>query len=159
MPEICPDRGTGDRGGGRNTKPVSCVPSLIPLSNPLTGPLMRRLLPAAFLLLAAPVAAQTWRPAAPGAAAPSARLGFASDVAVQGSELFAGRTGVVAVLPAPPAHPGAVVIFRRNADGSYTETGSVTGDLSTSNTGSWVTSSRVLPTDFSVTRWPTANAD
>jgi choice-of-anchor B domain-containing protein len=88
---------------------------------------MRRLLPAAFLLLATPVAAQTWRTAAPDAAPPASLLGFASDVAVQGNELFAGRTGVVAVLPAPPMHPGAVVVFRRNADGSYTEMGSITG--------------------------------
>ena len=88
---------------------------------------MRRLLPAAFLLLASPAAAQTWRIDAPDAAPSAPLLGFASDVAVQGNELFAGRTGVVAVLPAPPMHPGAVVVFRRNVDGSYTETGSVTG--------------------------------
>jgi choice-of-anchor B domain-containing protein len=88
---------------------------------------MRRLLPAAFLLLAAPVAAQSSRPAASDAALAAARLGFASDVAVQGNELFGGRTGAVAVLPSPPLHPGSVVVFRRNADGSYTETGSVTG--------------------------------
>ena len=88
---------------------------------------MRRLLPAALLFLAVPAAAQTWRaePTAPEFA--PWRLGFASDVAVQGNELFAGRTGAVAVLPAPPVHPGAIVVFRRNPDGTFTETGTVAG--------------------------------
>jgi choice-of-anchor B domain-containing protein len=85
-----------------------------------------RLLPAAaLLLLATPATAQSWRGSPDEQAQPAARLGFAADVALQGNELFAGRTGVVAVLPAPPVHPGAVLVFRRNADGSYAAAGSV----------------------------------
>ncbi|MCU0621051.1 MAG: choice-of-anchor B family protein [Gemmatimonadales bacterium] len=84
---------------------------------------MRSLL-ALSLLLATPAAAQTWRPveAAPDAA-PPAFLGFATDVAVQGDEMFAGRTGSVSALPAPPMHAGGVVHFRRTASGGWEEVG------------------------------------
>lgn len=87
---------------------------------------MRPLLLALPLLLAAtPAMAQTWRSDAPVIEWP-APLGFAADVAVQGDELFAGRTGSVSSLPAPPQHPGGVVIFRRGVDGRWTETGVLT---------------------------------
>ena len=86
---------------------------------------MRRLLPAALLCLSMPAAAQSWRSAPTAPEFAPWRLGFASDVALQGNELFAGRTGAVAVLPAPPVHPGAIVVFRRNPDGSFVETGTV----------------------------------
>jgi choice-of-anchor B domain-containing protein len=88
---------------------------------------MHRFLPAVLLLLAAPADAQTWR-AEPATTAPASwHLGFASDVAMQGNELFAGRTGTSSVLPAPPVHGGSIVVFRRNPDGSFTETGTITG--------------------------------
>ncbi|HEX5633842.1 MAG TPA: choice-of-anchor B family protein, partial [Gemmatimonadales bacterium] len=46
-------------------------------------------------------------------------------VAMSGNELYAARTGTVSILPAPPVHPGTVLVFRRDSDGRWTESGKV----------------------------------
>jgi choice-of-anchor B domain-containing protein len=80
----------------------------------------------AFALLAGgPLASQTHpstRPVPAGGA-----LGFGVSVALQGDHLFVGRTGAVPGFPMPPAQAGAVHVFRRGADGSWTETATLTG--------------------------------
>ncbi len=74
--------------------------------------------------------AQSWSPATtPVATAmePGAMVGFASSMALQGNDLFVGRTAAVAGFPAPPTGTGMVHIFTRGSGGAWTESGSFTG--------------------------------
>ena len=74
--------------------------------------------------LAAPLPAQSWVPA-PSATvavpAPEAMIGFATAIALQGNELFVGRTGAVQGFPMPPAGTGAVHVFNRDRAGAWVE--------------------------------------
>jgi choice-of-anchor B domain-containing protein len=77
------------------------------------------------LLASAPLASQTHpspRPVPPGGA-----LGFGVSVALSGDLLFVGRTGNVPGFPMPAAQKGAVHVYQRGADGSWTETAVLTG--------------------------------
>lgn len=73
--------------------------------------------------LVAPLGAQTTadRPA-------PAAIGFGAAAVLTGGDLFVGRPGAVSSFPLPPDQPGGIHLFRRGADGAWTETGMVSGN-------------------------------
>jgi len=79
---------------------------------------------AASLAAPAPLQSQTAAPASARAAA-GGGVGFATAVALQGDELFIGRTGAAVGFPMPPSDKGSVHWFRRNPAGGWTEAASV----------------------------------
>jgi choice-of-anchor B domain-containing protein len=89
------------------------------------------MLAALVLLAGAPAGAQTRVSSQP---LPPA-LGFGVSLAWSGDLLFVGRTGAVPGFPMPPAQSGAVHLFRRAADGAWSEAGSVTGSNTTLGDG------------------------
>ncbi|HEU5170459.1 MAG TPA: choice-of-anchor B family protein, partial [Gemmatimonadales bacterium] len=76
-------------------------------------------------LVATPAAAQTRYTEA---LVPPASIGFATAIALQGQELFVGRTGGVQGFPLNPSHPGAVHVFRRGGDGGWSEAAALSLD-------------------------------
>ena len=91
---------------------------------------IRLLVASLSVVVAGNAPAQTWAPASgPSmtAASPEAMIGFASSIALQGNELYVGRTGVVQGFPMPATGTGAVHVFTRNSTGTWVESGSFTG--------------------------------
>ncbi len=82
-------------------------------------------IPAVLLAPAGAISAQTWRHEP---VAPAAVTGFGSAITFAGAELLIGRTGLVAGFPMPPSQTGAVHVFRRGADGSWSEAATVASD-------------------------------
>ena len=83
---------------------------------------------AALLLavVAGNASAQTWASSSSPretASAPEGMIGFASSIALQGNDLFVGRTGAAMGFPMPPTGTGAVHVFSRNSSGTWVESG------------------------------------
>ena len=74
--------------------------------------------------------AQTWASASSPratASSPEAMIGFASSIALQGNDLYVGRTGAAQGFPMPPTTTGAVHVFTRNSAGTWVESVSFAG--------------------------------
>lgn len=82
--------------------------------------------------LATPLAAQSWMSHSP---APEAPIGFATSIALQGNNLYVGRTGVAAGFPMPASGNGSIHVFNRTSAGAWVESGSFSGADVTLNDG------------------------
>jgi len=69
------------------------------------------------LAATAPLAAQTARTPA----APPSLIGFGSAAVISGNEVYVGRPGEFGLFPMPPSDAGGIHVFRRGADGAWTE--------------------------------------
>jgi choice-of-anchor B domain-containing protein len=75
------------------------------------------------MLSTGPLAGQTHR----AAAAPQVSVvGFGTSIVISGDRLYVGRPGELAAFPMPPMQDGAVYVFARAADGSWTQQSVVT---------------------------------
>jgi choice-of-anchor B domain-containing protein len=90
-----------------------------------------RLLSALLLAaIAGDASSQTWATTSTHraiATSPEAMIGFASSIALQGNELYVGRTGAAQGFPMPPTSTGSVHVFTRNSAGTWVESLSFSG--------------------------------